>query len=239
MLSLLKKLIGVAFVGYMSVIAFAILTIGGLFVWKLATHDRAEATFKAPSGRWSLRIEENCHIGPCFKYPVVVISDGWFSKSELQCDMREPDTSRVLFDNVQAFRWEDEETALSWTAGEPPISGRIDLREDCYRTAVFDDRDSLTRLRFKENCLTGACLRSVSWIVSRGGYIYTTPCRVTASGNQPVFTLPNDALGQVAVMLDSGKRRADWMSLRTGQSGQINFETDCDASQQTRAEKPP
>lgn len=239
MLAFLKRLFSAAFVIYMSVIAIGLLTIGGLFAWKLVSHDRAEATFKTPSGRWTLRIEESCLLGPCFKYPTVIVPEGWFSSSSLQCDMKDADTSRLLFNRVKAHQWANEETRFSWTAGEPPASGHIDLREDCYRTAVFDDRESLTTLSFKENCLVGSCLRSVSWIESRAGYLYTTPCRVSAHGNEAVFTESNNPAGQIAVTLDSANRRADWMSFGTDQTGQIDFDADCDVSQQTRREKPP
>ena len=176
--------------------------------------------------------------GSCYKYPTVVVPDGWFSTRELQCDMHGADTSRVLFDKVHSATWENGDTTLAWSAGDPPESGRIDLRKDCYATAAFDDRPSLISLRFKENCLTGQCWRSLSWIESRGGYVYTTPCRVTATGNAPVFTRPNDARGQVSVTLDPADRKAKWTS-ETGQSGRIDYAADCDASQQTRQEQPP
>jgi hypothetical protein len=238
LLALLRKLFAAAFVVYMSVIAIGILFFGGLFTWKLVTHDRAEAVFKAPSGRWEVRVEESCLLGACYKYPTVVVSEGWFSSRELQCDMHGADTTRVLFDKVKSHAWEDDDRVFSWTAGDPPVSGRIDIRSDCYDTAVFDDRQSLTTLRFKENCLIGGCVRSLSWSELRGGYVYTTPCRVTASGNVPVFTLPGNPSGQVEVVLDAGNRRAEWMSEQTGQTGQIDYEADCDAALQTRKEQP-
>jgi len=238
LLAFLRRLFAVAFVTYMSVIAAGLLLLGVLFAWKLATHDRANVVFDAPSGRWSLRIEESCLLGACHKYPTVVVPEGWFSTRELQCDMHDVDTSRVLFDKVAAYEWADGDASLAWTAGNPPVSGRIDLREDCYSTAVFDDRQSLTSLKFKENCLIGECVRSVSWIVSRGGHIYTTPCRVTATGNKPVFTVPGEPTGQVTVNLDSGNRRADWTSSQTGQRGQIDFDADCDLARQTRRVQP-
>jgi hypothetical protein len=238
LLALLRKLFAAAFVVYMSVIAAGILFLGGLFAWKLATHERATAMFEAPSGRWSVRIEESCLLGACHKYPAVIVPEGWFSTRELQCQMRDADTSRVLFDKVQTHAWGDGDVSFSWTAGDPPVSGRIDLREDCYETAVFDDRQSLTSLRFKENCLIGDCVRSLSWIVSRGGYVYTTPCRVTASGNTPVFTLPGNPSGQVEVVLDAGNRRAEWVSAQTGKKGQVDYDTDCDEARQTQKEQP-
>ena len=106
--------------------------------------------------------------------------------------MRGVDTSRVLFDDVRSAEWSDGDTVLAWTAGDPPESGRIDLRKDCYITAAFDDRPASTGLRFKENCLIDGCWRSVDWVESRGGYVYTTPCRVTATGDERVFTELSD-----------------------------------------------
>jgi hypothetical protein len=238
LLALLRKLFAAAFVVYMSVIAAGILLLGGLFAWKLVTHDRAEAVFEAPSGRWKLHVEESCLLGACHKYPTVVVPEGWFSSRELQCEMLGADTTRVLFDKVKSHTWEDDDRVFSWTAGDPPVNGRIDIRGDCYDTAVFDDRESLTTLRFKENCLIGDCVRSVLWIVSRGGYVYTAPCRVTASGNVPVFTIPGNPSGQVEVVFDAANGRADWTSEQTGQKGQIDYETDCDAALQTRKVQP-
>lgn len=239
MLDTLKKLFFIGFRIYMGLVALAMLVIGGLFIFRLLTYDRAEATFEAPNGRWSVRIEDSCLIGSCYKYPHVVVPDGWFSSRELQCDIGPVDTSRVLFDDVRSVTWSDDDTKLNWTAGDPPASGTIDLRKDCYITAAFDDRPSLISLRFKENCLTGQCWRSVSWIDGRGGYLFTTPCRVTATGNDPVFTVPNDARGQVDVTLDPARRVAQWRSENTGQTGRIDFAADCDVSKQTKHEQPP
>ena len=131
LLPFLRKLFAAAFIIYMSVIAAGILFLGGLFAWKLATHDRAKAVFEAPNGRWSLHIEESCLLGACHKYPTVVVPEGWFSSRELQCQMHDADTSRVLFDKVQTHEWGAGDSSFSWTAGDPPVSGRIDLREDC------------------------------------------------------------------------------------------------------------
>lgn len=239
MLELVKKILILGFRAYMLLVAFGLLLVGGLFAWNLLTYDRAEATFDAPNGRWSLRIEDSCLVGACYKHPAVVVPDGWFSSYELQCDTGPVDTSRVLFDKVHSVTWGEGDTTLDWTAGEPPESGRIDLHKDCYITAAFDDRPSLISLRFKENCLTGDCWRSVSWIDGRGGYLYTTPCQVTASGNERVFTVPNDARGQVSVTLDPGRRVAQWTSEETGQTGRIDFAADCDVSKQTKHEQPP
>ncbi len=105
-------------------------------------------------------------------------------------------------------------------------------------TAVVDDRPSLISFRFKENCLIRECWRSVSWVEARGGYVVTTPCRVMASGSVPVFTVPDDVRGQVAVTLDVASRRASWTSTGTGQSGVIDFAVDCDVSRQARREQP-
>lgn len=238
MLAFLKKFLVFGFIAYMSLVAAGLAVVGGLFAWNLLTHDRAEATFDAPNGQWSIRIEDSCLTGSCYKYPAVVVSDGWFSSHELQCDMGKVDTTRVLFDNVHAVTWGAGSTTFEWRAGDPPESGRIDLRKDCYITAAFNDRPNSISLRFKENCLTGDCWRSVSWIESRGGYVFTTPCHVTATGNARVFTLPNDPLGQVAVTLDPKNRIARWASSETGQSGVIDFAADCDVSRQTRHEQP-
>lgn len=239
MLELVKKLLLFGFKAYMAFVALTLLFIGGIFAWNLLTYDRAEATFDAPSKPWSVRIEDSCLTGSCYKYPKVVVPDGWFSSHELQCDIGPVDTSRVVFDKVHKVTWGDDDTTLNWSAGEPPQSGRIDLRKDCYITAAFDDRPSLISLRFKENCLTGDCVRSVNWVESRGGYVFTTPCRVTATGNERVFTVPNDARGQVSVELDVASKRATWTSDETGQTGVVDYATDCDASKQTRREQPP
>jgi hypothetical protein len=59
-----------------------------------------------------------------------------------------------------------------------------------------------------------------------------------AGGNVPVFTVPNDVRGQVAVTLDAANRRAAWASTGTGQSGVIDFAVDCDVSRQVRREQP-
>ena len=166
----------------------------------------------------------------------MVVPDGWFSSHELQCDMGATDTSRLLFDKVHSVQWGDDDTILDWVAGEPAENGRIDLRNDCYITAAFNDRPSSIGLRFKENCLTGECWRSVSWIDLNGGYVFTTPCRVTANGNERVFSVPSNPLGQVSVNLDVANRRAQWSSSETGQSGLIDFDSDCDVSRQTRRE---
>lgn len=238
MIDFIKKLIAFGFIAYMSVIGLGIVAIGGLFAWNLLTYERAEATFEAPNGRWSLRIEDSCLTGACYKYPKVMVPTGWFSSYELQCDVRGIDTSRVLFDDVRSAEWSDGDTVLAWTAGDPPERGRIDLRKDCYITAAFDDRPASTGLRFKENCLIDGCWRSVDWVESRGGYVYTTPCRVSATGNERVFTEPNDATGQIDVTLDAKNRRAEWTSLGTGQTGVIDFQADCDTSRQTRHEQP-
>jgi hypothetical protein len=238
MSAFLKRLFVFGIAAHMSLVAVAMALVGGLFVWKLLTHDRAEVTFDAPNGRWSVHIEDSCFSGSCYKYPTIVVSEGWFSSRELQCDMHGADTSRVLFDTVHSATWENGDTTLVWSAGDPPVSGRIDLRKDCYATAAFDDRPNLISLRFKENCLTEQCWRSVDWIESRGGYVYTTPCRVVATGNAPVFTLPGDALGQVSVTLDPASRQARWTS-QTGQGGLIDYAADCDATNQTRHEQPP
>ena len=239
MLEFVKKILWFGFRAYMALVALTLLFIGGIFAWNLLTYDRAEATFDAHNKPWSLRIEDSCLTGSCYKYPKVVVSDGWFSSHELQCDIGPVDTSRIIFDKVHKVTWNADGTALDWSAGEPPQSGRVDLRKDCYITAAFDDRPSLISLRFKENCLTGDCLRSVNWLESRGGYIFTTPCRVTATGNERVFTVPNDARGQVSVSLDVKNKRATWTSDETGQTGVIDYAADCDVTRQTRHETPP
>jgi hypothetical protein len=66
MLTLIKKILLIGIAGYMTLVAFALALVGGLFVWKLLTHDRADAKFDAPSGRWSLQIEDTCLSGSCF-----------------------------------------------------------------------------------------------------------------------------------------------------------------------------
>ena len=140
--------------------------------------------------------------------------------------------------SVGILEMDPAEEAFPVMPGEPPESGRLDLREYCYMTAVVDDRPSLTSFRFKENCLIRECWRSVSWVEARGGYVVTTPCRVTATGSVPVFTVPDDVRGQVAVTLDVAGRRASWTSTGTGQRGVIDFAVDCDVSRQVRREQP-
>ncbi len=235
---MIRKLVLFAFTGVMLFFGAAILLIGGLFAWKLVSADTAKVAFQAPQADWALQIEETCLLGPCYKYPKLVVSTGWFSSRELQCDLAGADPSRAVFDNVVSVEWRDNDTKVDWIAGDPPTSGTIDLLSDCYISAVVDDRASMTSIRFHENCLTGACRRSAMWMETRGSYIYTTPCRVAASGEERLFTVPGDPGGQVSTRIDGEKRLAEWTSTGTGQTGVIDFAEHCDISKQRREPVP-
>ena len=238
-MALLKKLFVLAFAGVMLAFTAALLLIGGLFVWKLVSSDGADVAFQSPNSDWVLEIEETCLQGPCYRYPKLNVATGWFSSRQLQCDIAATDTTRVLFDTVVSTSWRDNGTKFDWTAGAPPVSGTIDLLEDCYITAIYNDRPNLLSLRFHENCLTGACRRRAYWIETRGAYDYTTPCRADASGEDRVFTDPDDPTGQISVRFEPDRGRAEWRSHGTEQTGVIDFAQDCDASKTARTEVPP
>jgi hypothetical protein len=238
MLLLIKRVLAIGVAASMAVVVAMLAVVFGLFVWKFLAHDHAQARFEAPSGRWTLRVEDSCVQVTCLKLAHVVIPNGWLSSNELQCDIGQAAEDRVVFDKVHATAWHDNDTAFEWSAGVPPVSGRIDLRKDCYIPAYADDRPNLTTLRFKENCLVGECSRSVDWIQVVNNELITTPCRVAAVGNAPVFTRLNDPGGQVAVKFDTPNKRAQWKSADTGQRGNIDFATDCDVGRQTRRQQP-
>lgn len=238
-MALLKKLLQLTFAGVLLFFTACILLVGGLFVWKLISSDSADVAFHSPNSDWVLEIEESCLQGPCYKYPRLTVATGWFSSRELQCDLAQTDTTRVLFDNVVSTEWRDDGTKFGWTAGDPPVSGTIDLLEDCYITAIYNDRPNLLSLRFHENCLAGACRRWAYWIATRGAYDYTTPCSATASGEDRVFTDPENPTGQISVRFVPEQARAEWSSHGTGQTGAIDFAQDCDAAKTVRSEVPP
>ena len=234
MKALLKRVLVIAIAASAALVAAMLAVILGLSAWQLMSHDHAQARFEAPSGRWMLRVEDSCLQVNCYKQAHVVIPNGWLSSSELQCDIGPlASDNRVLFNQVHATAWQDDDTTFEWSAGNPPISGRIDLRKDCYIAAFADDQPNLITLRFKENCLIGECWRSVDWIENRDGQLYTTPCTTKATGNSPVFTRLSDPSGQLSVKFDAAQKRANWKSADTGQSGTINFAIDCDVTSQT------
>jgi len=122
MLTPIKKVLLFGIAGCMTLVAFALAFVDGLFVWQ--TYDQADANFAAPSGRWSLQIEVNGLSGSCFKHASVVVRDGWFPSHELQCDMGATTTRSSIVLPASRRRW------------------RIDLRNDCYITAAFRRRQS-------------------------------------------------------------------------------------------------
>lgn len=211
--------------------------VGTLFAWQLLTRDGGEVAFDEPNGRWRLELEESCIIGPCHKYARLSVPLGYFSRQTLLCTPPQLDTSQTVLDTIESVTWSEDGTQVSWTAKDARNNGSLHIGRDCYETAAFDDRPKSIGLRFRENCVTGQCFRSVLWIVSAGGYTYTTPCTVSAHGNKPVFTLPKDVLGQITVAVSEGKGKAAWQS-STGQSGEIIFVQDCDSSQTVKKVQP-
>lgn len=234
-----EKLLKIGVIGMVITIGGPILLICGLFAWRLLSSDSYARTFDAPSRDWSVRLEEDCLIGPCHKYGQLIVPDGFFSKQTLLCELPRLDTSRIIFREVRDVQWTEGDTKFSWTTPDPANDGSLDIARQCYETAVHDDRPKQISIRFRENCVTGTCIRSAHWVSWRGGYVYTTPCALTATGNSPVFTVPRDVTGQVAVEINDTSLTADWQSTGTGQSGQIVFAKDCDLSQQTKDLVPP
>ena len=236
---MIDRLVKLAVIAFTAVFGGALLLVGGLFALRLLTSDGAYAELEEPNGRWTLKIEETCLQGPCYKHPVLVRDEGWFATSELQCELKGADTSRVIFDRIRQADWSADGMTLTWTAGDPPQSGTLDIRTDCYRTAIHNDRPSLISVRFHENCLVDGCARRAFWIESGGGFKYTTPCTVAATGDEPVFTSADNPVGQVEVKVDAEKRLAEWRSTGTGQSGRIEYTRDCDAARTVKSETPP
>lgn len=236
---MIEKLLRVAAIGMFVVTAGPILLVGGLFAWKLISSDDYERTFHAPHQDWSIRLEEDCLIGPCHKYGHLIVPNGFLSTQTLQCELPQLDTSRIIFREIQDVHWSEDDTKFSWTSADPANDGSLDIAKQCYDTAVHDDRSKQISIRFRENCVTGTCVRSARWASWRGGFVYTTPCSVTATGTSLVFTLPGDVTGQIDVEVDAGAQTADWRSTGTGQSGQIVFAKDCDLSLQTKKPVPP
>ena len=231
------RFVGAGIAIMMLLIGAPLLLVGSLFAWQLLTRDGDERTFKEPEGRWRLVLEESCLIGPCYKYAKLIVRDGYVSRQELLCAPPQMDTSKTVLHTIKSVSWSEDGTEVTWTAQDKRNSGSLHIGRDCYAIAAFDDRPKSISLRFRENCLRGQCFRSVLWVVSAGGFTYTTPCTVAAHGNKPVFTLPKDVRGQVAVKISEGRGRATWES-NTGQSGEIIFVEDCDSSQTVKEAQP-
>lgn len=209
-----------------------LLVFGGVFAWKLVTNPSHESVYDDPTGRFRMKLREDCFFGPCYKYADLRVRSGRAAGFTMQCTVNPRETPDLVFDRIADTKWSD--WAFSWRLDGESASHTIDMRNDCRVEAVASDRPTSTTIRFYENCAFQPCRRSAEWTTGSGGYVYTTPCTLQADGDSEIFTKPDDVLGQVDVEFLAGQRAIQWTNASQAKSGQLLFDRDCDP---TRTQK--
>ncbi|WP_334149069.1 hypothetical protein [Hyphomicrobium sp.] len=225
LISLLHAAVRLVF--FVALAGFA--SLGLVFCYNWNDMHRPPVSFDAPGGKWTLTLEELKLSQTSYqKRARLSIRAGPMAGHDLICRMDQMYADRELFDSIRLTSWRDDDLKVDWVAGTPPVTGTIDIAAICSDTAVFDHRPSRTTLRFHEICLGVDCRRWIEWLDPAGEGTLVTPCRTSATGGSPVFTLPGDVRGQIDIDFDSEAKRATWISRKTGQTGVVDFATDCD-----------
>jgi len=233
----LIRIAKVVFIGFWALSATALLLFTVVSLVRLNSTFGRETVITAPSGKWSLALRTIEYTSRSEPRAKLIVHRGPMANQELICDVS-ADGQGAVFNDITSSSWQNDDLTLAWQSGSPPSEGIIDIATACSDTAAFDDRMNRIGLRFHENCLVGGCRRWVAWTETVGNETITTPCRTTQEGDTPIFTRSGDPRGQIDVQLDAKARIADWKNRNTGESGRIEFSTDCDISRQTRKPQP-